>query len=111
MQKPLVPTITLTVTSSEGVLAQADIIVREFFQPHTRDDTGAFRWSFGGSVPMPILFGLLWERIPNRVFVDIQATDGATVWQDGDSIPLEEFELPTLSTAYDRNVNIVINVV
>lgn len=108
--KAILPTVTLTVTNVEGVRAQAESIIREFFQPHARDEDGEFRWEFGGSVPMPILFGLLWESIPNRVFVDIEATDGTTVWQDGDSIPLDEFELPTLDPTFDPLVDIVVTV-
>ena len=76
--RAMAPTITLTVTSAEGVLAQVDQIVRQFFKPHSRDENEAFRWQFGGEVPIAILFGLLWAGVPNRVTIGISvaATGG-----------------------------------
>lgn len=108
VQRVLLPTVTITVTNAEGVRDQVDQIIKQFFKPHSRDENGVFRWQFGGRVPMPVLFGLLWDSVPNRTFVDIEATDGVTVFQDGDSVQLAEFELPVLDPAYDKLVNIII---
>lgn len=108
VHRSLLPTITLTVRSSSGVRAQANKIVREFFKPHATDESGNYRWDFGGKVPIPILFGLLWEGVPHRKFVDISVTDGINTYDDGDYVQLEEFELPVLDESYDPQVNIII---
>ena len=108
--RPLIPTVTLTVSTTEGARAQAEQIIRTFFQPHSRDDNEAYRWDFGGKVPMAVLFGLLWEGVPNRVFVEISTFDGVTTYDAGDSVVLNAFELPTLDPTFDANVNIILQI-
>lgn len=105
------PTVTMYVTSSEGVRAQVQQIVTNFFSPHSRDEHAEFRWDFGGKVPMAVLFGLLWEHVPNRSFIEISVADGLTSYGPGDYVQLERFELPVLSALFDRTTDIIISVV
>lgn len=105
----LLPTITLTVTTTEGVRAQAEAIIRNFFKPHARDENEEFRWEFGGEVPMAVLFGLLWAGVPNRTNMSISTTDGVTTYTTGSSVSLQRFELPTLDPSFDPNTHIIIS--
>ena len=107
-RRPFLPTVTITIADQRGVRELADQTIRGFFRPHSRDEDDRFRWDFGGRVPMPILFGLLWDAVQGRVFIDISILDGVTTLQDGDSAQLGTFELPTLHASYDPLVNIIL---
>lgn len=114
VSRPMLPTINLYVTSATGVRSQADQIIRDFFKPHSRDEKEAFRWSWGGKMPMALLFSLLWEGVPNKSVVQVptvSVTDAYGTYDTGDEIDLDEFELPIISPSYDDDVNIVVNVV
>jgi hypothetical protein len=106
--RPLRPTVTVTIANQNGVVDLVDQIVRAFFRPHSRDVDENFRWSFGGMVPLPILFGELWAAVPGRTFITFTVLDGVTTLQPGDSVDLFETELPTLDPAYDPTVDIVL---
>lgn len=106
--KELVPTITITVPNPSGIRDQIDQIVTNFFKPHSRDDNEEFRWDFGGTVPVALLFGLVWNAVPSRSNLDVTISDGVLTFDAGDQINLITFELPTLASAYDKNVNIII---
>ena len=106
--KELAPTITITVPNPSGIRDQIDQIVDNFFRPHSRDDDEEFRWEFGGTVPVALLFGLVWNAVPSRTNLEVTISDGVLTFDAGDQINLLTFELPTLSSTYDKNVNIVI---
>lgn len=109
-QRRLLPTVTITSARHEGKRGIADQIIRGFFKPHSRDEDEAFRWSFGGQVPIAVLFGLLWDGIPRDPAdtISISVIDGSTALGIGDSIDLTEFELPVLDSSYIDTVNIVL---
>jgi len=108
VSRSLLPTITVYVPSSENVRAQAEQVIRTFFSPHSRDENGTFRWSFGGKVPMAVLFGLLWNAIPNRTFIEISTSDGVDTYDAGDFVQLGTYELPVLDSTFDPDTNIII---
>jgi hypothetical protein len=106
----LKPTIGITIGSATGVREQADQVVRLLLKPHAVDDDGAWRWDFGGSVPVAVLFGKLWDGIPNRTLITLTVSDGVTTYGIGDSIDLQSTELPVLDPTYDSAVDITVTV-
>ncbi len=108
IEKDLIPTITITVPNPSGIRDQIDQIVRNFFKPHSRDEDEEFRWEFGGTIPVALLFALVWNAVPSRSNLDVSVSDGAITFDAGDEINLVTFELPTLDPTYDKNTNIVI---
>lgn len=106
--RTLKPTIGITIGSVSGVREQADQIVRLLLKPHAVDDDGDWRWEFGGSVPVAVLFGKLWDGIPDRTLITLTVSDGVTTYGIGDSISLEPTELPVLDPTYDSAVDITV---
>lgn len=106
--RTLKPTIGITISSVTGVREQADQIVRLLMKPHATDDDGNWCWDFGGSVPIAVLFGKLWNGIPNRTLITISVTDGVATYGIGDSVDLENTELPVLDPTYDSAVDITV---
>lgn len=102
------PTVTVTISSSAGVVDQADQIIRSIIRPHAKDDNGEWRWQFGGTMPVAALFGKLWDGIKGRTLVTLSITDGVTTYALNDSIELESTELPALSLDYDKTTDIVV---
>lgn len=107
--RPLLPTVTVTISNPAGVRDTVDRIVKAFFRPHSRDeDTQEFRWEVGGKVPLAILFGLLWDALPGRVLIVISVDDGSTTYDVGDYVQLLGTELPTLDSGYAKATNVVV---
>jgi hypothetical protein len=106
--RALLPTVTVTITNPAGVKDQVNQVIKQFFKPHARDADENFRWEFGGRVPIAVLFALLWESLPGRIFIEISVTDGVTTYDAGDAVELASFELPVLDSTYDPIVNIIV---
>lgn len=106
--KVLKPTIGVTVRSVTGVREQVDQIVRLLVRPHAVDDVGDWQWDFGGSVPVAVLFGRLWDGLPGRSLVTITVSDGTTTYGIGDSIDLQPTELPTLDPTFDCAIDVTV---
>lgn len=108
MPRVLLPTITITISGQIGIREQIDQINRAFFQPHSRDEDGKYRWEFGGKVPIAVLFALIWAAVPDRQNLNISVADGLTTLDVGSTVDLTTFELPTLDPTYDPLVNIIL---
>jgi hypothetical protein len=104
----MTPTISITVADAVGVRGLIDEIVREFFKPHARNADGTFRWTFGGKVPVAVLFGEIWGKVSTRTNLSVSVSDGTTSFTTGDSVTLGVCELPALSSNYDSLVNITV---
>ena len=106
--RQLLPTITITARDTTGMRNAADAAFRSFIKPHSANEDGSWRWEFGGNVPVALIFGALWDALPGRIMVAITISDGTITYALGDSVSLEEFELPVIDPAYDSSVNIVL---
>ncbi len=103
------PTITITIDETTGVQNEAETVVREFIQPHATDADGKYRFDFGGSFPVALLFGALWDALPGRTLVTVSLSDGVTTYNLGDTVSFGEFELPALDPAFDPATDITVS--
>lgn len=106
---PLLPTVSIIIPNTVGVRATAESVIREFMKPHSKDETGEYRFDFGGRVPVALLFGALWSALPGRTLITVSVSDGVTSYGLGDSVQLDEFELPTLSDSFDPLTHITVS--
>ncbi len=107
--RTLLPTITVEIGDVAGIREQVDQIVRGMIKPHAVDDDGEWRWYFGGRVPVAVLFGRLWDGLPGRDLITITISDGTTTYGIGDSILLEDMELPVLDSTYTATACVTVS--
>jgi len=106
---PMKPVVNVVISEVSGVRRQVESVIRRFFQPHSTDDQGAYRFNFGNNIPVAILFGLLWDALPGRVLITVTVDDGTTTHSLGDSIPLSGFELPILDPSFNPEIDITVS--
>lgn len=102
------PIVSITARDTTGVQGQAEAILRSLLKPHAVDENEEWRWEFGGSIPVAVIFGQLWDGIPKRTSITITVSDGVTTYNLEDSINLSEFQLPVISDDFDASTDVTV---
>ena len=65
-ERYLLPQVTVQIKKQTGVRAIVDRLLRNRLQPSAKDSSGNYSWNFGGRVPVPVIYGELWEGATDR---------------------------------------------